>query len=178
MKMERRYPVTMMCAACIPWTKDFEFDENAFRKQVRNLVDNNAKSIYIFGTAGEGYSVNTKAYTQILKAFVDECSKKSDVMPMTGIISTSMMEMVDRIKIGRDLGCKDFQIALPCWGALNDDEVVGFFQSICSQFPDCRFIHYNNGPPFQEAMHNRFICQACQSGPEFSCRQIFDRKHV
>ncbi len=67
-------------------------------------------------------------------------------MPMTGIISTSMMEMVDRIKIGRDLGCRDFQIALPCWGALNDDEVVSFFQTICGQFPDCRFIHYNNGP--------------------------------
>ncbi len=136
----------MMCAACVPWTKDFEFDEAAFRKQVKNLVDHDAKSIYIFGTAGEGYAVNARVFAQVVKALVEECAKKTDVMPMTGVISTSMMEMIDRIKIGRDLGCRDFQIALPCWGALNDEEVIGFFKTICGQFPDCRFIHYNNGP--------------------------------
>ena len=144
--MEKRYPITMMCAACVPWTKDFEFDEASFRKQVKNLVDHDAKSIYIFGTAGEGYAVNARVFAQVVKALVEECAKKADVMPMTGIISTSMMEMIDRIEIGRSLGCRDFQIALPCWGALNDEEVIGFFKTICGRFPDCRFIHYNNGP--------------------------------
>ena len=143
--MNKRYPITMMCAACVPWTKDFKFDEAVFRKEVKHLVDHDVKSIYIFGTAGEGYAVNTQVFTQVVKAFIDECGKKSDVMPMVGIISTSMMEMIERIKIARDIGCRDFQIALPCWGALSDDEVFGFFKSICGQFPDCRFIHYNNG---------------------------------
>lgn len=144
--MSKRYPITMMCAACVPWTKDFKFDEAAFKKEVKHLVDNDAKSIYIFGTAGEGYAVNTEVYTQVVKALLEECSKKPDVMPMAGIISTSMMDIIDRITIAKNIGCKDFQIALPCWGALSDDEVIGFFKSICGLFPDCRFIHYNNGP--------------------------------
>ncbi len=146
MKTEKRYPITMMCAACVPWTKDFDFDEAAFRRQVCNLAENGAKSIYIFGTAGEGYAVDRDMFTRVVKVFLDECAKTPGVMPMTGIISTSMMEMKERIRIGRELGCRDFQIALPCWGALNDDEVLGFFKAVCGEFPDCRFIHYNNGP--------------------------------
>ena len=143
--MSKRYPITMMCGPCIPWTDDFQFDEAAFRTEVKNFVDNGVKSIFTFGTAGEGYALSTEMFTKITKVFLDECSKGSDIMPMTGIISTSMMEMIKRIKIAKDLGCKDFQIALPCWGALTDDEVINFFKSICGQFPDCRFMHYNNG---------------------------------
>ena len=143
--MKKRYPVTMMCAACIPWTNDFQFDEASFRSEVKHLVDNAVKSIYIFGTAGEGYALNTKVFSQIVGVFLDECSKGENVMPMTGIISTSMMEILERIEIARDLGCKDFQIALPCWGALSNEEVVDFFKLVCNKFSDCRFIHYNNG---------------------------------
>lgn len=143
--MDKRYPITMMCAACVPWTGEWKFDEAIFRKQVKNLVQHEVKSIYIFGTAGEGYAVNTDVFARVVEALVDECSNCADVMPMTGIISTSMMEILDRIKIAGDLGCKDFQVAFPCWGALSDAEVISYFMTICSQYPDYRFIHYNNG---------------------------------
>jgi dihydrodipicolinate synthase/N-acetylneuraminate lyase len=144
--MDKRYPVTMMCGPCVPWTRDWEFDEAAFRAEVGYLVEHGVKSLYIFGTAGEGYAVNGRVFAQVVRAFVDECGKVDGVMPMTGIISTSLMEMLDRIAIGRELGCRDFQIALPCWGALSDAEVLDFFRLVCGRFPDCRFIHYNNGP--------------------------------
>lgn len=67
-------------------------------------------------------------------------------MPMVGVISTSMMEIMERIEIAKNLGCRDFQIPLPCWGALTDDEVIDYFKMVCGSFPDCRFLHYNNGP--------------------------------
>ena len=142
---KKRYPITMMCTACIPWTDDLQFDEASFRSEVNHLVGNGAKSIYIFGTAGEGYALNTEVFTQIVSVFIEECSKGENVMPTTGIISTSILEMFDRVEIARNLGCKDFQIALPCWGALSDDEVIEFFKLVCNKYPDCRFIHYNNG---------------------------------
>lgn len=136
----------MMCAACIPWTKDFQFDESPFRHQVKNLIDNDIKSIYIMGTSGEGYALDEKTFIQVVTVFLDECSKGQRVMPMTGIISTSMREMSNRIAMARDLGCRDFQLALPCWGALSDSEVFTFFKTVCRTFQDCRFINYNNGP--------------------------------
>jgi len=144
--MNKRYPYTMMCAACIPWTEDFQFDEAAFRREVAHLIEGGAKSIYIMGTAGEGYSLDTPMFTEIVRVFMDCCKDAPDVMPMTGIISTSMPEMIARIRIAYGLGCRDYQIACPCWGGMNDEEVVTFFKTVCGLFPDCRFIHYNNGP--------------------------------
>ena len=144
--MEKRYPLTMMCAACIPWTDDFDFDEAKFRVHVKDLVDGGAKSIYIMGTAGEGYALDTDTFTRVVEVFLDVCKDGEDVMPMVGLISTSAKEIMHRIDIAQGLGCRDFQIALPCWGALSDDEVVEYFKMVCGKFPDCRFIHYNNGP--------------------------------
>jgi len=166
--MKKRYPVTMMCAACVPWTKELEFDEKTFRREVAHFVEKDVKSIYIFGTAGEGYAVNTDMFTQVLKAFMDECRKKPDVMPMAGIISTSMMEMIDRIKIGRDMGCRDFQIALPCWDGLSDDEVISFFKIICGRFPDWR----------EKTLHDRSLCEACGRSPEPGGCKVFYTKHI
>ena len=144
--MRKRYPITMMCAACIPWTKDLKFDEKQFRVQVKSQIDAGAKSIYIFGTAGEGFVPDTKVFTEIVTVFLDECKNGEGVMPMVGVISTSMIEMMDRIELARNLGAKDFQLALPCWGELSDEEVIEFFKTVCDSFPHCRFIHYNNGP--------------------------------
>lgn len=144
--MQKRYPITMMCAACIPWTEDFKFDEVSFRREVSHLIEGGAKSIYIFGTSGEGYSLDTAMFTQIVAVFLDACKDGEGVMPMVGIISTSMPEMIARIRLAYDLGARDFQIACPCWGELNDNDLLTFFRIVCGTFPDCRFVHYNNGP--------------------------------
>ena len=45
--IKKRYPITMMCAACIPWTDDMQFDEASFRSEVKHLIDHDVKSIYI-----------------------------------------------------------------------------------------------------------------------------------
>lgn len=144
--MHRRYPITMMCAACIPWTEDLRFDEVSFRREVSHLIKGGAKSIYILGTAGEGYAMDTPLFTQVVTTFLDACKEGEGVMPMVGIISTSMPEMIERIRLAYELGARDFQIACPCWGELNDGDLMRFFKIVCGAFPDCRFMHYNNGP--------------------------------
>lgn len=53
----------------------------------------------ILGTAGEGYTLDTKTFTEVVAAFLDVCSKGEDIMPMVGVISTSMMEIMERIEI-------------------------------------------------------------------------------
>ena len=96
--MEKRYPRTIMATACVPWNEDLSFDEENFRRGVALLMDNGIRSIYIFGTAGEGYAVNREQFVQITKAFLDETRKTPEVMPMTGIISLSMSEIIERIE--------------------------------------------------------------------------------
>lgn len=142
--MKKRYPRLAMAPVLLPWKEDFTLDESMLRKTIKTLVDGGLKYLYTFGTAGEGYAVDDEMFTHITSIFMDEV-KGTDVVPITGIISLSMPEIIHRIRLAYDLGARDFQISFPSWGALTDEEVDIFFHHVCDPFPDCRFMHYNNG---------------------------------
>ena len=82
-------------------------------------------SIYTFGTAGEGYGVDDEMFTEMTTVFADEL-KNTDVTPITGVISLSQAEMINRLNIAYELGIRDFQISFPSWGALTDEEAVSY----------------------------------------------------
>lgn len=142
--MSKRYPAMALGAALIPWKEDFTLDEALFRRSVRNMTDSGLKYIYIFGTAGEGYAVNDEEFIHITRIFIDEM-KRNGATPIVGCISISASQMIARLRSAYDLGARDFQISFPSWGALTDTEVDIFFHQVCDQFPDCKFMHYNNG---------------------------------
>ena len=142
--MEKRFPQVLLCAACIPWTEDNQLDVPLFRKGVELLCENGAGSIYLFGTAGEGYAVDRAQYTQIVSEFMDVMKKCPDVIPMVGVISMSMTEVMERIRLAGELGARYFQISFPNWGAVTDDEADIFFRTVCGAFPEYSFMHYNN----------------------------------
>ncbi len=106
--MNKRYPRTIMATACAAWDKDFNFDEASFRKQIKMLTDSGIKCIYLFGTAGEGYAVNREQYQTIVTAFMDQMKGVSGALPMVGIISLSMAEVIERVDLGLKLGVRDF----------------------------------------------------------------------
>lgn len=142
--MEKRFPQVLLCAACIPWTEDFQLDVPLFRKSVRLLCEQGAGSIYLFGTAGEGYAVNRELYLQIVTEFMEEMAGFPDVIPMVGVIDLSMTEVMERIRLAGELGIRYFQISFPSWGAVSDEEALTFFKTVCGAFPDYSFMHYNN----------------------------------
>ena len=142
--MEKRFPKVLLCTACIPWTEDFQLDVPLFRKGVRLLCENGAGSIYLFGTAGEGYAVDREQYLQIVREFMDEMKNFPDVIPMVGVISMSMTEIKERIRLAGELGVRYFQISFPNWGAVSDEEALHFFRGVCGEFPQYSFMHYNN----------------------------------
>ena len=142
--MEKRFPKLQLCAACVPWTEDFQLDTALFRKGVRLLCEEGAGSIYLFGTAGEGYAVDNAQYLQIVSEFMDEMKAYPNVIPMVGVISMSMTEAMERIRLAGELGVRYFQISFPNWGAVSNEEALIFFKTVCGAFPEYRFMHYNN----------------------------------
>lgn len=142
--MDKRYPQLALGAVLIPWKEDYTLDEVLFRKTIKTLTDGGLKFLYTFGTAGEGYAVDDEQFTSITQIFMEQL-QNTGVTPITGIISLAMPQMIQRIQRAYDLGIRDFQISFPSWGALTDKEVILFFHNICDRFPDCRFMHYNNG---------------------------------
>ena len=115
------------------------------RRELSLLLGNGIRGVYLFGTAGEGYAVNRELYRDIATVFLDEMKKAPGSMPMLGIISLSMPEVIERVELGMSLGATDFQISFPSWGAVTPEEGMKYIVSMCRRFPSANFMHYNNG---------------------------------
>lgn len=137
-----RFPADIMATAVVPWTKDWQLDEPAFRREIEGLLAAGYRHIYTFGTAGEGYAVDDAQFLAITRVYADAV-RAGGVEPMVGLISLSLPTIIARIQVARDLGVRQFQFSLPSWGALENDEVERFFEEVLGRFPDCNFLHYN-----------------------------------
>ncbi len=137
-----RYPQAVLVSCEIPWDEHEQLLEDVFRAEVRATLAAGFQHLYIFGTAGEGYAVDLPRLRRIVTIFAEE-TLRPDVFPMVGVIALSTATTLERLRIAYDAGFRTFQISLPSWGALNDDEVLRFFHDVCGAFPDARFLHYN-----------------------------------
>jgi dihydrodipicolinate synthase/N-acetylneuraminate lyase len=137
-----RYPQAILVACPTPWDATDEFAEEVFRDEVRHVLAADFRHIYVFGTGGEGYAVDGRRFRRVVDVFFEE-TRGADVHPMVGVIGLSTPQIVERIEYGYGVGFRTFQISLPSWGPLSDDEVLRFFVDTCGRFPDASFLHYN-----------------------------------
>lgn len=141
---EGRYPRTVLGTVCVPWTDEHTLDEPRFRAAITQLA-RDIPRLYIFGSAGEGHAVTDTQYRRVLDVFVDQMAVVGAAPPMVGVISPSLGTVIDRIAYGESAGVRSFQVSLPSWGALTDEEVDTFFAEVCDRFTDSEFLHYNVG---------------------------------
>lgn len=138
-----RYPRTILVACPTPWDADLELDEPTFRAEVRAVLAAGYTDLYIFGTGGEGYAVDTARFRRVTEVFADEVLGKPGIRPMVGVIGLSTAIVNERIAIAHAIGFRTFQISLPAWGAVNDTELLTFFRGVCGAWPDSLFLNYN-----------------------------------
>jgi dihydrodipicolinate synthase/N-acetylneuraminate lyase len=137
-----RYPQGNLAACMLPWTERFDLDVTAFQKHVKETIAQGYTELYVMGTAGEGYALSERQFNEAASLFA-ELTRGPELHPQIGVISLSMSQIIDRIGFCRSRGIRMFQISLPCWGALSDDEMLLFFKTVCGAYPDCAFLHYN-----------------------------------
>ena len=152
-----RYPSTVMVSVVCPWDEAERLDETMFRHAIRHALAANFRNLYVFGTAGEGYAVDSDRFRKVVEVLGDELSGV-DARPMVGVIGLSTANVLERVRLAYGLGFRDFQISLPSWSPLTDPEVVTYLETVCGAFPDSSFMHYNTarvgrlvgGPLYQE----------------------------
>ena len=137
-----RYPQAILVSCEIPWDENENLMEDVFRKEVRHTLENGFNHLYIFGTCGEGYAVDTRRFREIVQVFYEE-TRGDDVHPMVGVITLSTANTIERVGLAHDIGFRTFQVVLPSWGALNDVELMTYFKDVCGTFPDSKFVNYN-----------------------------------
>src|SRR6478609_6003076 len=125
-----RYPQAILLSCEAPWDEREELLEDVFRREVQHTLEGGFNHLYIFGTAGEGYAVDTRRFQQMVRIFREE-TQGDNVYPMVGIIGLSTANIVERMGFAYDTGFRMFQVALPAWGALNDTELMTFFKDVC-----------------------------------------------
>ncbi|MDA0838091.1 MAG: dihydrodipicolinate synthase family protein [Planctomycetota bacterium] len=140
--MSTRFPRANLAACVIPWSVDYELDVPVFERHIDGTIENGFQYIYIMGTAGEGYALADAQFRQVVDCFAANTRRKG-LHPQVGVISLSMSQIIERISYCHKAGIRLFQISLPAWGALTDDELMSFFHGVCDKFPDCQFLHYN-----------------------------------
>lgn len=139
-----RYRPCQLATVCVPWSEAGEFLEPVFRRQVRLLREAGLENLYIFGTAGEGYAVTDPVFKAIATVFFDAMRGGAGLCQL-GVIGMSVAQIRARIEIGLEIGFRDFQISLPSWGAVTDQELARFFRDVLGPYPQARFLHYNLG---------------------------------
>jgi len=137
-----RAPRTILVACPVPWDEHEELLEPTFRASVRQVIADGFRDLYIFGTGGEGYAVDTRRFRQVVDVFAEETADEG-MRPMVGVIGLSTANVVERLQYAHDAGFRRFQFSFPAWGALHDDEVVRYVEDVCGAFPDSVFLHYN-----------------------------------
>ena len=62
-----RYPQAILVSCEIPWDDDEQLLEDVFRREVRSVLQH-FNHLYVFGTAGEGYAVDTARFQRIVRS--------------------------------------------------------------------------------------------------------------
>jgi dihydrodipicolinate synthase/N-acetylneuraminate lyase len=136
-----RYPQAILVSCEIPWDENENLLEDVFRREVQHTLEH-FNHLYIFGTAGEGHAVTTAQFQRIVRIFFEE-TRGDDIHPMVGLIGLSTGIILEKLHFAYEIGFRVFQMALPPWGTLNDDELLIFFRDVCGSYPDAQFLHYN-----------------------------------
>lgn len=131
-----------MVSIVCPWDNRDRLDEPIFRRAIRHALSSDFRQIYVFGTAGEGYAVDSARFRRVADVLRDETAG-TDAEPMVGVIGLSTANVVERLGAAHELGFRAFQVSLPSWSVLDDHEVVAYLEAVCGAFPDSRFMHYN-----------------------------------
>jgi len=158
-----RYPQNYLGACVVPWTPEFELDVKAFERHVDATLDIGVKCLYLFGTAGEGYAVTDAQFRQIVDVFAAQTVRQG-LDPQIGAISLSMGQIIERLKYAWSRGIRMFQISLPSWGALDEQETLLFFRTVCGSLPEGRFLHYNL-PRAKRIIDGREYARICEQVP-------------
>ena len=65
-----RYPQTVLVSCPVPWDASYAVIDDLFREEVRLVLAAGFRDIYVFGTGGEGYAVDTPRFEHVVGLLV------------------------------------------------------------------------------------------------------------
>jgi len=137
MPESKRIPLTrqtlrgVWSALILPWTDHDRLDARRFAREVRAYGGTGVNGVYTGGTTGEFYAQDDSTYARVAEIACDEAHSVG--LPVQiGVTALSTRTVIERINVARKCGADAFQVALPFWLELKDDEVRRFVHEIAA----------------------------------------------
>jgi dihydrodipicolinate synthase/N-acetylneuraminate lyase len=128
----------------LPLDADDSIDWDQLGDELDLLVRSGVHGIYAHGTAGEFHTLDEAEFDRINELLAGRC-EAAGVPFQIGASHPVAQTSLQRVRRARNLSPGAFQIILPDWLPLNDDEVVAFLARIAEAADPVPLVLYN--PP-------------------------------
>lgn len=128
--------------ACTAFDKEGNFDEAAYRRHIRYLVDTcKVYGIVPAGSTGEFAFLTREERSRVVQAAIDEVAKKVPVFAGSAACATS--ETISYCQMAEKMGADGVMVVSPYYGHLSQEELYQHFASVAQNI-DLPIILYNN----------------------------------
>lgn len=136
----------------LPIADDESIDYTALGEEVEALGESGVDGVYTNGSAGEFYAQSEQEFDQIHNLVARICHA-CGLSFQIGVSHTGAQTTLDRIARAKDLGPTAFQIILPDWVPLSNEEAIRYLARIAEEASPVPLVLYN--PP-----HAKRVLQA------------------
>lgn len=150
MKSKKSSPLTrstlrgVWSALILPWTANDRLDERRFRREVRSYGGTGVSGVYTGGTTGEFYAQDDATFERVTALACEEAHAVG--LPVQiGASALSTRTVIGRMKVAKRYQPDAFQIALPFWLELKDEEVRRFVHEIAAAAGSTPIVLYVTG---------------------------------
>lgn len=132
----------VLAVVCTAFDEDGNFDEAAYRRHIRYLVDTcRVHGIIPAGSTGEFAFMTQEEKTFVIQAAIEEVNHKVPVF--VGSSACATRETIDNCHLAQKLGGDGVMIVSPYYGHLSQEELYQHFATVAQNI-DLPIILYNN----------------------------------
>ncbi|HEY3131081.1 MAG TPA: dihydrodipicolinate synthase family protein, partial [Acidobacteriota bacterium] len=125
-----------------PFDAKFRLDEEAYRENIRKLVNLGVHGIVTTGTNGEFFVVTDQELQRITRITVEECRNRAAVIIGASAVNTD--ESIRRSQIAMEEGADAVMNVIPFYQTLSKPEAYQYFKDLAGACPQLGIIVYNN----------------------------------
>lgn len=125
--------VGVIPALITPFDIDENFDEQATRKLVQYLLKQEIGGLYLTGSTGEAFLMDTKERQKVVEVVIDEVKGQVPVIVHVGAISTKIS--IEHAKHAHRYGADAISSVPPFYWKFSNDDIYNYYKDITESTP-------------------------------------------
>ena len=139
-----------------PFTADGDIDEDAYRRNVENVIDAGCHGLIAAGSTGEFFLMTIEERKRVFSIAVNQVASRIPVL--AGTSATRTADVVDLTQHAREIGCDGVLLLPPIYIGIDDRELTEFYVRVSGD-GGLPIMLYNSPLAVQENMTARFILE-------------------